>query len=111
MAAVNVQMMQFELAELRREIGEEFDTRVNQVGVRVDEIVTRIDAVISEKFGAAESSFVGEQRRVTALVEELRRSVQFVDGAILERIASEIQSQDGRDQVRTEFLQNMFRAR
>ena len=101
-------MMQFGLAKLRREIGDEFDMRVNQVGVRVFEIVTQIDAVISEKFGAAEASFVGEQRRVTALDEGLRRSVQSVDGANLERIASEMQSQDGRDQVRLEFLQNMF---
>ena len=72
METVNVQMMQFEMSMLRREIGLEFDIRIAQVGTRVDDIVNRIDTTISEKFATAESRFLGEQRRVTALVEEMR---------------------------------------
>jgi hypothetical protein len=107
---VNVQMMQLEMSKLRREIGEEFDIRVPQVGARVDDIVNRIDTTISEKFSTDESSFLGEQRRLTALVEEMRGALQAVDGANVERIGAEIKAQDGRDTVRTEFLHNMFRS-
>ena len=53
MEAVNVQMMQLELAKLRSETGEDFDMCVKQSGLRVDEIVTRLDIVIPKKFGAA----------------------------------------------------------
>ena len=35
MEMVNVQMMQFEMAKIRREIGEEFDIRIAQTGARV----------------------------------------------------------------------------
>ena len=90
MEIVNVQMMQIEMAKLRRRIGEEFDIRIAQVGVRVDDTVSGIDVTISEKFSAAETSLVGEQRRVTALVEELHGALQAVDGSNLERIGAEI---------------------
>ena len=58
----------------------------------------------------AESSFLGEQRRLTAIVEEMRVALQAVDGSNVERIRAEIKAQDGRNIVRTEFLQNMFRS-
>ena len=94
---VNVQMMQFEMAKLR----EGNQRRVRHPHCpgwpRVDDIVGRIEDMISEKFSAAENSFLGEQRRVTALVEELRGAVQSVDGSNLERIGAEIRAQDGRD--------------
>ena len=110
MEMVNVQMMQFDMSKLRRGIGEEFDIRIAQVGVRVHEVVNRIDTTISDQFSTAESSFLGEQRRVTALVEEMRGALQAVHGAKIERIGAEIKVQDGRGTVRTEFLKNMFRS-
>ena len=90
METVNVQMMQFEVAKLRREIGEESDIRVAQVGARVDDIVVRIDTTISEKFSTAESNLLGKQRRVTAIVEEMRGALQAVDDSNVERIVAEI---------------------
>ena len=110
METANVQIMQLEMTKLRREIGEEFDIRIAQVGPRVDDIDNRIDTTISEKLSTSERSFLGEQRRVSALVEEMRGALQAVDGANVERIGAEIKAQDGRDTVRTEFLQNMFRS-
>ena len=47
METVNVQMMQFEMAKLRREIREEFDISIVQFGARVDDIVNRIDVIVS----------------------------------------------------------------
>ena len=38
------------MARFRNEIGEEFDIRIAQVGARADDIVNRIDVIISEKF-------------------------------------------------------------
>ena len=90
MDTVNVQMMQFEMTKPRREIVEEFDIRIAQVGARVDDIVNEIDTTISDKFSTAENIFLGEQRRVTALVEEMRGALQAVDGANVERIGAEI---------------------
>ena len=40
----------------------------------------------------------------------MRGALQAVGGSNLERIGAEIKAQDGRDTVRTEFSQNMFRS-
>ena len=40
MEMVNVKVMQLEMSKLRREIREEFDIRIAQVGARLDDIVT-----------------------------------------------------------------------
>ena len=47
---------------------------------------------------------------MTVLVEEMRGALQAVDGTNVERMGAEINAQDGRDTVRTEFPQNMFRS-